>query len=271
MTQTRLIAAAVGLAVLLPALSWGGVPGTALIVLAALVVCVDEYARMAFPDDPGGPRSWMTIASVALCASIAWGGSSVTLAVGAASLLGTFGGVTLWPPEPISGAADRVARQALGVAWIGGLCSFLMLLRLRADGLGWVLLPMFVAWFGDTGAYFSGRAFGKTPLHPRVSPKKSVEGFVGGLVGSVVGALVCARYGLSGVSVGHAALMGLAGGAVAVLGDLSESLIKRSFDVKDSGWIMPGHGGLLDRVDSLLFVAPTVYVYSELLSVGVRG
>ncbi|MFM2160684.1 MAG: hypothetical protein RLZZ383_196 [Pseudomonadota bacterium] len=265
MTSTRLWAAAVGLMVLLPAVHWGGEPGTALMIGLAMLIGLDEYARMAFPDGVAGARVWLVGGALPFAASLIWADPAAAQLVAVGVLLGTFARVTLLPPEPIDRAADLVGRYVLGIAWIGGLSAFLVKLRAGHDGFAWLLVPMVIAWCGDTAAYFAGRAFGRTPLHPRVSPKKSVEGFVGGLIGSAAGAVAWTGWMLPGVPVGHALLLGLVGGAMAVLGDLSESLVKRAFDVKDSGWILPGHGGILDRVDSLLFVAPLVYGYRVLI------
>ena len=160
-----------------------------------------------------------------------------------------------------------MGRYLVGIAWIGGLFPFLVLLRGWERGLAWVMLVMVISWFGDTGAYFAGRAlsgrlFGDRKLAPRVSPKKTWEGFLGGVIASAVGAMLVVHLAIPNVGLLLAALLGAVASAVSVLGDLSESLLKRAFDVKDSGWILPGHGGLLDRVDSLLFVAPTVYTFA---------
>jgi phosphatidate cytidylyltransferase len=115
---------------------------------------------------------------------------------------------------------------------------------------------------GDTGAYFGGRAMGRTPLHPIVSPKKTWEGLGTGTLATLIGVVVMKLTLLKTLTLIDCLGLGLIGSAVAVLGDLSESLLKRAHDVKDSGWIVPGHGGMLDRVDSLLFVAPTVYAWA---------
>lgn len=116
-----------------------------------------------------------------------------------------------------------------------------------------------MTWLGDTGAYFAGRFAGKTPLFPRVSPKKTREGVVGGVFASVIGACIVKQVG--GVDIGWGPLVALAVvlDLAGVVGDLAESLLKRAWGVKDSGWIMPGHGGILDRVDALLFTAPLLW------------
>jgi phosphatidate cytidylyltransferase len=148
------------------------------------------------------------------------------------------------------------------------LCAFLPLISRFDGGLAWIALILSVTWAGDTGAYFSGRALGKTKLFERVSPKKTWEGFAGGFVGSIVGALIVQRLGLPNLPVMHAVILGGLLNVFGVVGDLVESMLKRAYGVKDSGWIMPGHGGILDRVDSILFTAPVAWIYATLLQLG---
>lgn len=158
----------------------------------------------------------------------------------------------------------------LGIAWVGGLGSFAALM-LATEGFGApMLVAAVIATVGyDVGAFFIGKQFGKNPLSP-VSPNKTVEGLVGGMVSAillttlVVGNGLFSSYG-GFEGIGNAALLGLAAAILAPLGDLSESLIKRDLGVKDMGAVLPGHGGLLDRFDGLLFVLPTTYFLALLL------
>jgi len=263
-TGTRLAAALVGLAVLLPAILWGGPIAVEIIVAVAIVIGLDEYARMAFPDDHRAAFAWQTVASALLFAAVLHGGPVWAGGAAAIGVMGSMGLVALRPPESLHHAADRVARHVLGIAWVCGLLLFLPLIRRLDGGVAWIFLVLTIPWAGDTGAYFAGRAFGKHPMAPRVSPKKTWEGFVGGIVTSVVGVFIVRAVGDLPLGVVQAVLLGATLSAAAVLGDLSESLLKRAFDVKDSGWIMPGHGGILDRIDSLLFVAPLLYTFAAL-------
>jgi phosphatidate cytidylyltransferase len=131
-------------------------------------------------------------------------------------------------------------------------------------GTGWLFILFGLVWSCDTGAYFIGRAIGRRKLHPQVSPGKTVEGYVGGVV---VAALVTAGLGwlLVDLPAPIGLLMGAVTAAVAQVGDLAKSLLKRAADRKDSGSLFPGHGGMLDRVDSLLFAAPTLIGFAVLL------
>jgi phosphatidate cytidylyltransferase len=163
----------------------------------------------------------------------------------------------------LRGDADHgMVDWALSVAlalYVGGLMQFYLPLRRLPDGGLWVVSLLVLSWVCDSCAYFVGRAFGRRRLAPRISPSKSVEGAAAGLIGA---ALVGAIIGL--VLDRGVALMagyGLAIGVATVIGDLAESGLKRQTGVKDSGVLIPGHGGILDRMDSLLFCAPVAYAY----------
>lgn len=163
---------------------------------------------------------------------------------------------------PLEAVPRSMAIVTLAWLYCGLLLAPLVGLRLRFD-VSWVILAFLVTWGNDTFAYFAGHAFGKHKLMPRISPAKTWEGFVGGAVGSVVCALAT-RWVLPGfdreLSVWVALAVGAGGAVLGPLGDLAESMVKRAAGVKDSSHIIPGHGGLLDRIDALLFVAPWVYV-----------
>lgn len=262
MTSTRLIAGLSGLAVLLPALIWGGPVAVVIIVALALAIALAEFAAMAFPDDRTVAFVWLALWGYPLAYASVAGPIELLTSVGAVGLVATMVHVTLRPGAELSRAADRVGRYVLGVAWIAGLLPFLARLRELEDGVIWVVLALAVSWLGDTGAYFAGRAFGAHPLYPRVSPKKTWEGLVGGVLAAVIGVGVMRAVWLPQLGAVDVIVLGAVGCVAGVLGDLSESLLKRAFDVKDSGWILPGHGGILDRIDSLLFVAPTVWVWA---------
>jgi phosphatidate cytidylyltransferase len=258
---TRIIAAVVGLLVLIPALWFGGTVAVDVIAVLALLVSVDEYARMAVPTDRLAAMGWIGAWVLVIGAGALVVGDAAALHLGVLSVVASMMFVAARPGPDLGVASDRLGRLVLGIMWLSLLIA-LPLLRRQPDGLSWLTLALVIPWLGDTGAYFAGRAFGKTPLHRRVSPKKTVEGMVGGLVATVAGVFVMRAMALPDLSPVTCVLLGTTLGCAGVLGDLAESLLKRSFDVKDSGWIMPGHGGLLDRIDSVLFVGPLLYVYT---------
>ena len=158
--------------------------------------------------------------------------------------------------ERHGGALEDAACTLVGVVWIGWLAGYAIVLRDSA-GAAWLLTALAITWAADTAAYFTGRAFGRHLLCPRVSPKKTVEGLAGGMAAALLVGALAAVLALH-VPWWAGAIVGLAGGLAAVAGDLAESFVKRQFGVKDSGHLVPGHGGLLDRIDSLLFAIPAV-------------
>jgi phosphatidate cytidylyltransferase len=161
-------------------------------------------------------------------------------------------------------AALRACAMGFGPLFVMVPLTLLGLMRVKfgAVGSGMVVLSLGLAWFADTGAYFAGRFLGKHKLYEAVSPKKTIEGAIGGLAASVVWALLGVFVFLRGsLSVAHAIPLALVAGVLGQAGDLAESLIKRSTGVKDSGSIVPGHGGILDRVDAVIMTSAVVYLY----------
>jgi phosphatidate cytidylyltransferase len=162
--------------------------------------------------------------------------------------------------ESVSAAAATL----LGAVYLGALGGTMAGLRLLApedEGAWRIVLLLFIVFFSDTFAFFVGYAFGRRRLAPAVSPGKSVEGAIGGLIGGILGALAVRQLGLPDLPLVHTVALGLAVAAMGIVGDLDESLLKRWAGVKDSGTLFPGHGGMLDRLDSLLFGAPVLYYY----------
>ncbi|MBI4665641.1 MAG: phosphatidate cytidylyltransferase [Nitrospinae bacterium] len=165
----------------------------------------------------------------------------------------------------ICSGVDNSYRSAsntvFGALYVGLTLATLPLIRQMPDGALLIIMLALANGFCDTFAYYTGRAIGKTPLMPKVSPKKTVEGFVGGFIGSMAGALGFAHFFLQSLGIVNVAMIGLIVGVVGPLGDLAESAIKRKMGVKDSGRLIPGHGGALDRLDSIMFTGPAILVY----------
>jgi phosphatidate cytidylyltransferase len=160
--------------------------------------------------------------------------------------------------------AARYAATVTGIVYAGFLTTFLALLKLMLrgnDGGHLVVLVLAIAWVADTGAYFAGRFLGKTKLYEAVSPKKTWAGAYGGLAGSIAAVLVMKLAFLEQLTWFDVFAIAIPAGILGQMGDLAESLIKRSVGKKDSGTLLPGHGGILDRIDAVLFIAPYVYGY----------
>ncbi|MBI4707398.1 MAG: phosphatidate cytidylyltransferase [Candidatus Omnitrophica bacterium] len=158
-----------------------------------------------------------------------------------------------------SGVVVDISTTLFGILYVSWFMSFLIKIRFMPDGLSLLAAVLLITKLGDIGAYLVGVKFGKKLLMPRISPKKTVEGALGGLLFSVIGALI--SKGFLHFSYLHLIGLGVCFGILGQLGDLSESLIKRDCQVKDSGAILPGMGGILDEIDSLLFTAPVFYFY----------
>jgi len=239
----------------------GGLPFTAVIVVAAgisaaeLVLMFDRRLRatgalgiaMAALFPLAAWIGWRTQAGVAP----EWLG--LALSAGVIAVLAA----ALFRQGPIEEAPRSAAVATLAWAYAGVLPASVVALRLRF-GWEWVILLFVVSWANDTLAYFAGRAWGRHKLAERISPKKTWEGFAGGALGSVLGAVGVKLLFLPAVPVAACAVIGLGGAMLGPLGDLSESMLKRAAGVKDSSKLLPGHGGLLDRIDAVLFVAPWI-------------
>jgi phosphatidate cytidylyltransferase len=151
----------------------------------------------------------------------------------------------------------------LGAFYVGALFPYFALLRNRPDGIATIIFVLLLVIASDTGAYFAGSWIGRTKLAPHVSPKKTVEGAIGGLILCVVAGLLLRQPLVSEWSMGEASTLSAAIGILAQLGDLAGSALKRCAGVKDSGWIFPGHGGLLDRTCSMVFATVLAYYWSR--------
>lgn len=157
---------------------------------------------------------------------------------------------------------DQVALLFIGAVYIGFGFEYIIATRNMPDqhGLFWTFLLLSSIWSSDAGAYFTGRRFGKTKLWPAISPNKTIEGAIGGIILSIVSALIFALASGGILSIGRAILIGLAAAIVGQMGDLIQSAYKRKYGIKDSGKLLPGHGGILDRCDSWIMVFPFIHI-----------
>ncbi|MFY9495192.1 MAG: CDP-archaeol synthase [Firmicutes bacterium] len=253
MLAQRVLTAVVGVPILLTGLYFGGVVWQ-LIVFALVLVGLLEFAHM------GGERVYLdylllaglsflflTYSGIDQFGLTAW----LVLQLFYYLIRAAFGGMYTW-----SGAINL-----LGVLYVAVPLSFLWLVRAEY-GFVWSIFGLVVTWLTDTGAYFGGLRFGRRKLLPEVSPKKTQEGALSGLLAALLGSVVFAL--ALDESVLQALILGFVLSIAGQVGDLVESAIKRERSVKDSGSILPGHGGILDRFDSMIFVFPTLYVLLSL-------
>jgi len=164
----------------------------------------------------------------------------------------------------------EVGFTLFGLIYIVLLFAFLLRMLLLPDGNLWALTTFLVVWATDSAAFFVGLSIGKHKLAPNISPKKSIEGAVGGLLGAIGAMILIQHWYLSNLhlSWGFVIGLGFCAGILGQLGDLTESAIKRDLDIKDSSTLLKGHGGFLDRFDSILFVAPLVYYFVRFFLLG---
>ncbi len=159
---------------------------------------------------------------------------------------------------------DVVYKQTLGIVYAPLLLTFIVLIRHSSDdGASWIFFLLFLVFCEDIGAYYAGKRYGKHKLLPSVSPGKTIEGALGGLAASITIGFIFKFLFLPHLPSGQCLIFFLCIGIVAPLGDLFESIFKRVGDIKDSGKILPGHGGILDRIDALIFAAPVMFIFKE--------
>jgi phosphatidate cytidylyltransferase len=229
-----------------------------LIIIPVIAIGGHEYFKMAFPEKDGSSHAFLKIL-VVLPALGACCFPSRGLAAGLflALLLLTF--YILYSYHRIDDSLLFFSRALFGVTYVGFLGAYLLLLHQLPGGSHWLLVLTAITAGSDSGAYYCGRRFGKHKLCPLVSPNKTIEGALGGLVAGVVGAVLMAVLLKMQVSLLFLIPAAVVLTGVGIIGDLTESMIKRATGTKDSGTILRGHGGVLDRIDSLLFAAPVLY------------
>jgi phosphatidate cytidylyltransferase len=236
--------------------------GTLVLALTAAALAFVEYATIALSLGAHVPRAIPGAAVLAACAALGsgWPIVDVILMTAMITIAATAVGSARLGPEVLR----DVAAAVFPVVYIGLPLGALAAVRATA-GREAVLLIMAVIVISDSAQYYTGRAFGKRPLAPTISPKKTREGAIGGIVFGTLAFTIGAWVVFPTAPVVFAVLVGASISALGIVGDLFESLLKRSAGVKDSGTIIPGHGGVLDRIDSWLFAAPVYYVFVRYL------
>lgn len=247
----------------------GGLWFAGFVTLQVVLGLIEFYRMMMDRGMRPSPRLGVMLA-LALCGLAYAGTSSQT------NLLFTAGLLIVFCAELLRSEGQRgiepMAVTLFGVLYVGWLSVHLVFLRELPRALGqpyvegarYVLLAFWLTWLCDTAAYAVGMAFGRNRLFAEVSPKKSVEGSIGGLVATILGAHVARLWFAPFLDAVHATVLGVAVGVFAQVGDLAESLLKRVSGTKDTSGLIPGHGGVLDRFDSLYFTAPLVYYYLKM-------
>ncbi|OHB32807.1 MAG: phosphatidate cytidylyltransferase [Desulfuromonadaceae bacterium GWC2_58_13] len=258
--KQRIFTALIALPVLVLFIVFSGSVLFDLLVMVVVLLGLSEFYRMSLPVERTAERY----------AAMAVGGLLTlvpVLNVGAtlpSLMLVTFFFAIwfLWRFHELHSVIHHLALVLFGFLYLPLLLGHLSLLHGLPHGKEWIFLVLFIVMLGDSAAYFTGVNFGRRKLYPAISPNKSIEGALGGLVGSFGGALAFKYWFFPELSMGDCFLLGFGLGALGQVGDLFESMLKRSFGVKDSGTLIPGHGGILDRLDSLIFAFAPAYYYA---------
>lgn len=275
----RFLVALVAVPILLVLLHYQRPEPTWAVIFVASLIAMHEFFAMVLPAEDRRPALvmgglaclafyWLDATALMgygedvpnVLRRLAFGGGSTIALMLAVVAPGLF---FLFRFRDIPSVANRVAATVMGIVYAGFLTTFLAKLKLidPAGEQDTVLIVLLIAWLADTGGYFAGRFLGKSKLYEAVSPKKTWAGAWGGIAGSIVGVALLKLLTAEWLTWLDVFLLAIPGGILGQLGDLAESLIKRSVGVKDSGALLPGHGGILDRIDAVLFIAPYVYVY----------
>lgn len=231
-----------------------------LLVLAAIFLSLREFYQLVIPEAAFLGKLVGTLLALGMAVLIYL--DQYSLAVNILAL-----GIILLATINMAGSGDLMAALVntglivLGTLYAGLLLTFLIVIRNSNQGQELVFLVFLLTWAQDVAAFFAGRAWGSRKLYPRLSPGKTWEGFLAGLLLSALLAVASQPFLVRELSLLVRLFLGLGVGLIGPLGDLFESMVKRSAGAKDSGRLLPGHGGLLDRLDSLLFSAPFAYLY----------
>ncbi len=257
----RLASAAVGIPLLFLAVFWPSPLPFALVALLVTAIGLSELSELTLADQSRRARVVLVVLGTAFAAGVYLLPQRAHLFGLAAIVL--LGLDVLIEAEDLPLAARRLGMTAFGIFYVGAMMAALPLLR-RDAGPWWVMSVFVVTFANDTGAYFTGRALGRHKLAPRISPGKTVEGAFGGLFSGIGMLLAMRALFFAEMTVLDAVVIGAAAGVLGPIGDLLESMLKRAVGAKDSGRIIPGHGGVLDRIDSILFVGSYVFVHTQL-------
>jgi phosphatidate cytidylyltransferase len=230
------------------------------IITIFIIGGVWEYNRIVFGKGFLKEKIEINIFAIVIPAVVLFGTSQLLVSVLTFCILCVFI-LFLWSVKESTFDVLMVAKVIFGIMYIPLLTSHFILLRLLENGVYWILLVLIISIVGDTAGLYVGKYFGKNKLSVLVSPGKTIEGTIGLVSGSVLGSLIFSYFFFRDVSCVHILIISFVGSIIGQLGDLCESAIKRNYGLKDASSLLPGHGGLLDRMDSLIFIAPFVYYY----------
>jgi phosphatidate cytidylyltransferase len=264
----RVFTALVLVPILIAVIGYAPPPSFLLLVAGATILALEEFYSLAARSGievfriAGHGASLLLLATFYRSATESW--QPLLILAGSCLLFFALG---LRRGGRLQTVLSGVAATILGLLYISAALGLLLVVHGWSAPFGagrqWIFFLLMVVWFGDTGAYYVGCGFGRQPLAPLISPNKTLEGALGGLLGNVLAMFVAKQFLLPLAPWGHLACLSILLGAVSQVGDLSESALKRGAGMKDSSNLLPGHGGMLDRIDGVLFASPVLFAYLQ--------
>ncbi|MGA7144199.1 MAG: phosphatidate cytidylyltransferase, partial [Desulfobacterales bacterium] len=252
-------------------IGFGGTLWLAVVINVVCMVALWEYFRIVLNNDRSMPAVSFLLLALVTATAVIWAAyfhsfgallDIIVLNVVFSGMLSVF----KFKSDP--SVCEIVFKQVAGIIYVPLFLSYLLFIRNGRDGIIWIFLLLIVVFIGDTGAYYVGSYLGRHKLCPSVSPNKTVEGALGGLLAGLGAGALYKSFLLSGLPWGLSLLFFLSITIAGQMGDLFESQLKRIARIKDSGTLLPGHGGVLDRIDALLFAAPVAYIFKAYLLSG---
>jgi len=271
MAQTNLIkrciTAVIGIALILGLIAYGGNWGITLLAWCCCAGALFEYFYMVFPTEEENSFQYVgTIIGFVLATLIIFDSEHLFIAI---SFFSIFLFIFFFFLSAYFYGGNhpyfftRLSYSLFGIFYIGFLFSFWPKIRALPQGVHWILLVFLICWLTDVFAFFIGKGWGRKKLAENLSPNKTVEGALAGIAASTIGVVIYKMTFFHELSWLDSFILGIIGSIFSQIGDLFESFVKRSFSVKDSGVVIPGHGGILDRFDGVLFCAPFLYFYAR--------
>ena len=258
--KKRVLTGAIAIPALYLLIGYGPGPTLFIMVLIAVALGLHEFYSLVLPENKWHEKAIGILLAMLLASLIYFGDASLLHASLGFSII--FLSITyMLKSSNFALAISKMALTLFGILYIGLLLSYVTLIDKTAPGKQWVFFLVSTVWAADIGGFFVGSLVGRHKLYPKVSPNKTIEGLGGGVAGAIAAALLYRKLFFSDLDVSDCVFLGSSLTLFGQMGDFTESMIKRSAHVKDSSGLIPGHGGMLDRLDSFLFSAPFLYYY----------
>jgi len=258
--KKRVLTGVIAIPALCALIGYGPEPTLFIMVVIAIALGLYEFYCLVLPDNKRHERVIGVVLGMALACLIYFGHVGLLHASLGFSII-FLSILYMLKSRNLTLAVSKIALTLFGILYIGFLLSYVTLIDKSAPGKQWVFFLVSIVWTADISGFFVGSYVGRHKLYPKVSPKKTIEGLGGGIIGAIAAALLYRKLFFPVLDVSDCLVLGTSLALFGQMGDFTESMIKRSAHVKDSSDLIPGHGGVLDRLDSFLFSAPFLYYY----------